>query len=363
MKIRHGSTRPLVDRALPRVICTGLVIAVFLGGCAGNNSIWLYRLPYADGTEVCVGRDHLTHTPQQNRFDLAGVGGSGEYRVVAAQTGVVRIIKDDMSQNCCGNPSCGNNYVWIEHVGGEWSKYSHLAQNSVSVDAGLEEDDVVVAGEFIGIEDDVGRACSRCGSTDHVHFEVGVPTDPANPILNPAAPNNGGFLAGANRRARFCNVQAATLVQGRNEVASRCDVLLACLQSSESPSTEGNCQEGLGGEVCVREVSSGAAPIYTRGVDFTGAAVKINLEWCAGPNCDPGQSVGRGVVLQVMEAGGAVNELVLDCNNRSVSQAFGDVEEIRIESLQASGAACNGNTVPDAFARWEICEVPSQLLE
>ena len=44
-------------------------------------------------------------------------------------------------------------------------------------DAGLSVGDSVSAGTFLGCEDDVG-----CASGTHLHFEVGVPEDPADPI-------------------------------------------------------------------------------------------------------------------------------------------------------------------------------------
>ena len=363
MQHLHSERRP---RAIPaRAELILVCLTVVLAGCADNGSILLYRLPYADGTQVCVARDHLTHTPNTLRYDLAGSGGETPYRVVAAQTGVVRLIQDSNTINCCGGPSCGNNYVWIEHLGNEWTKYSHLETGSVRNDAGLSEGDVVVAGQFLGFESDIGRACSRCGSNDHLHFEVGVPTDPSNPVPNHDVPGAGGFIAGINRRARFCNVQDNTLVQGRDETASRCGLILSCLRSLDSPSTEGNCEQRLSGPVCVHEVGAPAGSLYQRGVHFTGNALKIDMDWCANADCDPQQTLGRAVELNITDSQGDVTALLLNCQNRRVSQAFQDVEQVSIVSHQGfpGNAECNGNTVASAFARWEICEVPAQLLD
>lgn len=342
-----------------------LGFVLLLTGCSDNGSILLYRLPYADGTQVCVGRDHLTHTPDTLRYDLGGTGGQTPYRVVAAQTGVVRLIQDSNTQNCCGGPSCGNNYVWIEHLGNEWTKYSHIETGSVRGDAGLSEGDVVVAGQFLGFESDVGRACSRCGSTDHLHFEVGVPTDPSNPVPNHDVAGAGGFIVGSNRRARFCNVQDGTLVEGRDETASRCNLILSCLRSVESPSTEGQCADRLSGPVCVREVNAGEQPLYQRGSDFSSDALKIDMDWCANASCDPQVTSGRAVELNITHTQGDVTSILLNCQNPRVSQAFQSVEQVSIRSHQGlpGNAACNGNTVAAAFARWEICEVPAQLLD
>jgi hypothetical protein len=73
----------------------------------------------------------------------------------------------------------------------------------VTVDAGRAVGDAVEAGTFLGFEDEVG-----CADGKHLHFEVGVPTDPANPI------NSGGFLIGSNRIPRFCGLPDDVLVDG-----------------------------------------------------------------------------------------------------------------------------------------------------
>ncbi len=63
-----------------------------------------------------------------------------------------------------GFPADGpNNYVWIEHENGEWSKYSHFGLNAVEVSVG----DQVSAGDVLGLEGDVGFVTGP-----HLHFEV-----------------------------------------------------------------------------------------------------------------------------------------------------------------------------------------------
>lgn len=150
-----------------------------------------YRLPYVNGTEIEITQDHNTHTtPKAEMFDMRAT--SPDQVLAAAKAGWVRYIKDS------GNSAAStNNYVWIEHPlnycqpsgsappgsGGfgvpcvtcakglgrcnEWTLYAHMAQNSVTGDAGLSVGDWVTAGQPIGIESNVGFADGR-----HVHFTV-----------------------------------------------------------------------------------------------------------------------------------------------------------------------------------------------
>lgn len=165
-----------------------------------------YRLPYANGTEVRANNDHRNHPAARNRMDLGGRGG-GPYTIVAAADGWLRLIEDDNTlwcpgatdsnpdpcggaANCCEsgdtscNANCRNNFVWIEHTNGEWSKYSHMRTGSVAAN-NHQVDDFVQAGEPLGIEGQVGFA-----SGPHLHFEVAVPIDGVDSI------GDSGFLGG-----------------------------------------------------------------------------------------------------------------------------------------------------------------------
>lgn len=88
---------------------------------AGAESAGIYRLPFADGTNVQVFDDFTTHRPR-GRVDLFATGGHPPYRVVA------------------------------------------------------EVGDQVAAGAYLGEEGAVG-----CAMLNHVHFEVAVP-DSTKPI-------------------------------------------------------------------------------------------------------------------------------------------------------------------------------------
>lgn len=151
----------------------------------------VYRLPYSNGTGMKVNRDHFTHTSPDGdvtgRYDLVGTGeGSGcsVYRIVAAAAGIVRRVVDNHNTSC-SSCSDDNNYVWIEHANGEWTKYTHMKRFSASQDAGLVVGDTVCAGKFLGYECDIGAATGQ-----HLHFEVRRPNNPGN--INISV--NGGFM-------------------------------------------------------------------------------------------------------------------------------------------------------------------------
>jgi hypothetical protein len=138
----------------------------------GTNSSGVYRIPYCDGTPVRCTADDTTHSPP-NRIDLAAQGEDRFNLVVAAADGIVRLIVDNFCENRPGLDPCNNNYVWIEHSNGEWTKYSHMIRNSVRRGAGLR----VRAGRILGIEGDVG-----CADGQHLHFEVAELGADSNPI-------------------------------------------------------------------------------------------------------------------------------------------------------------------------------------
>ena len=176
-------------------------------------SLGVYRIPYVDGTSVKVTNDHLSHSPP-GPIDLNGLG-SEPLRVVAAAAGVVKLVEEGFSENRPDRRPCKNNYVWIEHANGEWTKYSHMRKGSVSGVAGLREGCPVESGQLLGIESDVG-----CAHGTHVHFEVGVPKDPTDPIET-----NGDFvgdLIGVNRIPRICGIPGRRFQKEMKVVAAPC---------------------------------------------------------------------------------------------------------------------------------------------
>ena len=165
------------------------------------KSAGFYSFPYEAGTTVHVTNDSITHAPVQNRIDMSGTSG-GPYKVVAAASGEVMYVVDNHTGEGCAN----NNYVWIAHPNGEWTKYSHIATSSATDQAGIAVGDWVRAGQFIGIESDVG-----CASGDHVHFEVGIPDDLSDPIQE-----SGGYIKGINLDPKVCGIPGQTFVAGED---------------------------------------------------------------------------------------------------------------------------------------------------
>ena len=203
----------------------------------------VYRIPMIDGTTVTVGNDHHDHEPV-NRIDMSAGSGTP---VVAAASGWIRAIvefhgnspnpgdglaadgvtpQDDSLEHSCqdGKPAVANsvvaglcqqhnNYVWIEHPNGEWTKYTHFGTGTVT-ELGWAVGDWVNVGETLGEEGDVGRA-----SGPHLHWEVGLPDDPTDPTPFDTL---GGFLNGSNVVGQICDIPDNLFVSGEDYTANPC---------------------------------------------------------------------------------------------------------------------------------------------
>ena len=199
--------------------------AVLMSFCSWAQPLFelstnVYRVPYSGGTDIHVTNDHLNHSPQ-GRYDMSGQNNgsscSVNYPIRAAAEGIVRRIVDNHNSkppDCDPNCSDFNNYVWIEHANGEWSKYTHMKQNSVTVNAGLQVGDQVCAGTFLGYECEIGQA-----SGPHLHFEVRRPNDPSNVQISTA----GGFMS-----------DAAHLIPVINSLSAHCFVANTDITASSS---------------------------------------------------------------------------------------------------------------------------------
>lgn len=189
------------------------VPAILLVSCTSpDQSVFLYRLPYAPGSEVRVWQDHTTHAGGEFAIDMAGVDADTSYQIVAARPGIVRFIEEDNTQNCA--TGCPNNYVWIQHSPGlEWTKYSHLATGSVSA-AGVSVGQSVAMGQVIGIESNIGMAQ---GSNEgrHLHHEIREVTPGSEPT------SLAGDLPGLMRIPRYC-VTGQVLEKGQTYTARSC---------------------------------------------------------------------------------------------------------------------------------------------
>jgi len=206
-----------------RILYFILIAFMWLGNIIAQDrqaSQGVYRVPYANGTQVLIWQDHITHSGTEPEIDMAGINGTEPYRIVAAEDGEIMFIEDGFSATTSGNP-CNNNYVWIAHPNGEWTKYSHFTQNSVSGNAALSVGDQVCAGRFLGFEDDVG-----CANGEHLHFEVGIPFDLADPITS------GGFIKGDEFIPIICTISGNVFVQGNSYTAGPCGSCSATLNNS-----------------------------------------------------------------------------------------------------------------------------------
>jgi murein DD-endopeptidase MepM/ murein hydrolase activator NlpD len=189
--------------------CTALLLVASASDGLGDElSVGVYRIPYDERTTVAITNDHTTHKPP-GRLDMVGRDGK---RIVAAADGIVRFVVDHFGERQRANDRpCRNNYVWLEHSNGEWTKYSHLQKGSVRERAQLSVGQQVPAGTYLGDEGDVG-----CATGSHLHFEVAVPRNPGDPI------NAAGYIRGWNRTPRICKVPGDVLVKGHRYLAGPC---------------------------------------------------------------------------------------------------------------------------------------------
>ncbi len=96
-----------------------------------------------------------------------------------------------------------NNYVWIEHPNGEWTKYTHVRMNSVT-SLGHVVGDWVSAGTVIGVQGAVGT------TLEHVHFQVMVPDNPPD------------SRDGQTRVPLICGIPGNIMYAGRTYTAGPC---------------------------------------------------------------------------------------------------------------------------------------------
>ena len=231
---RRLGTIGLVSMGL--LVLGTLVVTVTADHGPFTTSAAIYRIPYVDGSVVSANNDHHTHPSVRNRVDL---GGGDDNTIVAAASGIIRGIadhhgdsndlgdglaadgvtpQDDSLEHSChdeeddegnniedstvkGFCQQHNNYVWIEHPNGEWTKYTHMATGSVTQDAplgfGWQEGDVILVGQAIGRQSDVGSA-----GGSHLHFEVAaIPAGTTPPFSE-----LGGFISNSawNRVTVVC---------------------------------------------------------------------------------------------------------------------------------------------------------------
>ncbi|MFN3939617.1 MAG: peptidoglycan DD-metalloendopeptidase family protein [Chitinophagales bacterium] len=228
----------------------------------------IYRIPYIDGTNVEITNDHYNHCPR-GRIDMIGDGGtSSPFGIAAAADGWIRAIEEDNDERCdCSVTSCANNYVWIEHPNGEWSKYTHMIQNSVSA-AGIEVGDWVTAGTLIGKEGEVG-----CASGVHLHFEVAVPID-TNTLIFSAY---GGWIDedwAKNVIPVICSISGNVFADGVEYLADDCGVCISSLINLPETITSGE----FDADIASVSITAGAVIFddYSSGLYQAGSFINLS---------------------------------------------------------------------------------------
>lgn len=112
----------------------------------------------------CLGGTCRAH----KGFDIGSGGKIGVYNLIAIKSGTVVKAYNECEDNGTLNNSCGGqlgNYVTIDHGNGYYSRYQHMAKDSVTVKVG----DTVQQGQVIG---KIGKS-GRCTGA-HLHFEIQV---------------------------------------------------------------------------------------------------------------------------------------------------------------------------------------------
>ncbi len=176
----------------------------------------VYRVPFADETRFHVSRDFHDHNPP-GKIDMSGTG-LGTHRIVAAAAGTIRFLEDRRSKQqhperwLRNTASCFNNYVWIEHDNGEWSKYSHMQQYSTSGKARLRVGDRVAEGTYLGDEGKVG-----CAWPAHLHFEVVKPSS-ARSTIGDSSGELQGYARSWARNPVIKGIGGKTFVDGETYV-------------------------------------------------------------------------------------------------------------------------------------------------
>jgi hypothetical protein len=170
------------------------------------------------GDGVTVHTDALEHSCQDASEDIDndGVIDPGED---LDGDGNLGSIPNSAVIGLCQNY---NNYIWIAHSNGEWSKYTHMATGTITgAPANLTVGATVVVGQTLGIEADIGRAGGR-----HLHHEIAVPTTPTD-----TTPFQGPFIAGAipgggnlDSTGTIIGYYAGGFIQGTNFPPTVCDI-------------------------------------------------------------------------------------------------------------------------------------------
>jgi hypothetical protein len=195
-----GEARQVAEGKLLAVLAEGLVVSANLGfGRATNLVRWdgttteiaravvSYNLPlkssyvtqggcsYPAPGNCNSGFSHTCGSSMAYAYDIWQSGG----HVLASATGTVANRMNTVTCNSCDSSGCADyvagctnansgwgNAVVIEHGDASWTKYTHMAYNSVQVAVG----NSVCPGRYIGNQGHTG-CTSGSGCGDHLHFQ------------------------------------------------------------------------------------------------------------------------------------------------------------------------------------------------
>lgn len=128
-----------------------------------EDTSWIYRLPYKEGTSHWVIQGYFSRFSHKNRaaLDFKMKKGTAVY---AARDGVViRMVENNNKGGLNKKNRQYANLIVIEHADGTRAGYWHLKKNGAFVNIG----DTVKTGQLIGLSGNTGYT-----STPHLHFMV-----------------------------------------------------------------------------------------------------------------------------------------------------------------------------------------------
>ncbi|MFK7992987.1 MAG: M23 family metallopeptidase [Granulosicoccus sp.] len=331
----------------------------------------VYRIPYADGTNVHISRDFYDHNPQ-GRVDMWAKG-AGTHRVVAAASGTVMAIEDSRSKqqvpiNWLRNTAdCLNNFIWIEHENREWSKYSHLRFGTTTTKAKLKVGDRVSTGQYLGDEGKVG-----CAWPAHLHFQIVQVKEDSSPRIDPVSGALRGYEFSDERNPRFSDLTGKifTLKDGENYVAGG---LPSCRKDTECPSDH-YCNAGLdlSANRCVPLKSNNES------CELAGGSRQCASGYCQFGRCYTPQSVPEGGTCYVNKAcksgkcsdvqglkGRCVCKKDLDCESGHYCDAGLDLNLNSCKALKRDNEACDlvggGHQCISGFCKYSKCYTPGSV--
>ncbi|MEQ1681364.1 MAG: M23 family metallopeptidase [Nitrospira sp.] len=347
----------------------------------GQKSQNIYRIPFADGINVHVGRDFLDHNPP-GRIDMHGKGG-GTHPIVAAADGTIRHIQDSRSKNqhtiriLRNTPDCFNNFVWIEHANHEWSKYSHMQFGTTTTKAKLKVGDKVSQGNYLGDQGDVG-----CAAPPHLHFQI-LQVGDHEPEIDPTSGELTGYTDEQDdkfvkyefkdeRNPSFSDLtgKVFTLKDGENYIAGG---LPGCQKDPECP--EGNyCNAGvdLSANRCMPLKEDNAT------CDVAGGGHQCKSGYCKFGRCYTPHSVAERDTCYTDEAcaegkcsdvgglkGVCVCKADADCSEGKYCDAGIDLNQNKCMYKKADNATCDavggGHQCKSGYCKWSKCYTPNSV--